>query len=422
MNLTYFQNAVDNKYLQMPNEQYRDIQQAFYDEQWDNTTARIEILEQDYIGAKTFHKIDAWINKAIGSTTTFAKTGEDFRQLVFRKIDKQFVRGLLYKFENSYWITDFTNPSQGLAADINVRRCNNWMRIIDPENGAIYSEPCVIDYDATSPSVQTSTHIITPNNRLGVWVQANENTLRLFKLNTRYIFGGRAFKLNAYQNALLKDLDVPLPTFLALDLYLDEAHAKDDIENQVAYNGDYDYILNFEPQNVEVKQGDVGTLTPVLTLNSVSVNRQLNYISSDKNIVEVDEEGNYTVLGKSGNKAIVKVWLEGNLNVNASIEFNIVDQPQDIIDIDVVPYFEKIRQYETIRFVVTVTQNGAIVNTPVEIQLQQNETMLSVLSIGQNEYELNCSNFDNQIHNITINVPELGTSKTYGIKLVSMLG
>ena len=422
MNLTYFQNAVDNKYLQMPNEQYRDIQQAFYDAQWDNTTARVEILEQDYIGAKTFHKIDAWINKAIGSTTTFAKTGEDFRQLVFRKIDKQFVRGLLYKFENSYWITDFTNPSQGLASDINVRRCNNWMRIIDPENGAIYSEPCVIDYDATSPSVQTSTYIITPNNRLGVWVQANEDTLRLFKLNTRYIFGGRAFKLNAYQNALLKDLDVPLPTFLALDLYLDEAHAKDDIENQVAYNGDYDYILNFEQQNIEVKQGDIGTLTPVLTLNSVPVNRQLNYVSSDKNVVEVDEDGKYTVLGKSGDKATIKVWLEGNPNVNASMEFNIVDQPQDVIEIDVVPYFEKIRQYETIRFVVTVTQNGSVVNTPIEIQLQQNETMLNVLSVGQNEYELNCNGFDNQIHNITISAPELNASKTYGIKLVSMLG
>ena len=422
MNLTYFQNAVDNKYLQMPNEQYRDIQQAFYDAQWDNTTARIEILEQDYIGAKTFHKIDAWINKVIGSTTTFAKTGEDFRQLVFRNIDKQFVRGLLYKFENSYWITDFTNPSQGLVADINVRRCNNWMRIIDPENGAIYSEPCVIDYDATSPSVQLSTHIITPNNRLGVWVQANEDTLRLFKLNTRYIFGGRAFKLNAYQNALLKDLDVPLPTFLALDLYLDEAHAKDDIENQVAYNGDYDYILSFEPQNMEVKHGDVGTLTPVLTLNSVSVNRQLNYVSSDKNVVEVDLAGKYTILGKSGDKAAVKVWLEGNPNVNASIEFNIVDQPQDVIDIDVVPYFEKIRQYETIRFVVTITQNGSVVNTPIEIQLQQNETMLSILAVGQVDYDLYCSNFDNQIHNITISAPELNVSKTYGIKLVSMLG
>ena len=422
MNLTYFQNAVDNKYLQMPNEQYCDIQQAFYDAQWDNTTARIEILEQDYIGAKTFHKIDAWINKVIGSTTTFAKTGEDFRQLVFRNIDKQFVRGLLYKFENSYWITDFTNPSQGLAADINVRRCNNWMRIIDPENGAVYSEPCVIDYDTTSPSVQTSTHIITPNNRLGIWVQANEDTLRLFKLNTRYIFGGRVFKLNAYQNALLKDLDVPLPTFLALDLYLDEVHAKDDIENQVAYNGDYDYILSFEQQNMEVKQGDIGTLTPVLTLNLVSVNRQLNYVSSDKNVVEVDEDGKYTVLGKTGNKASVKVWLEGNPNVNTNIEFNIVDQPQDVIDIDVVPYFEKIRQYETIRFVVTVTQNGSVVNTPIEIQLQQNETMLSVMNVGQNEYELNCNGFDNQIHNITISAPELSASKTYGIKLVSMLG
>ena len=34
-------------------------------------------------------------------------------------------------------------------------------------------------------------------------VQGNEDVYRLFKLNTRYILGGRPFKLLSYQNAIM---------------------------------------------------------------------------------------------------------------------------------------------------------------------------------------------------------------------------
>ena len=88
----------------------------------------------------------------------------------------------------------------------------------------------------TSRSTQVSRYVITPNNHAIVKVQGNDDTLRLFKINTRYMFGGRPFKLCAYQNALNYSSTDEKPTYLELDLYLDEVHDGDDIENGLAFN------------------------------------------------------------------------------------------------------------------------------------------------------------------------------------------
>ena len=74
-------------------------------------------------------------------------------------------------------------------------------------------------------------------------VQGNEDVYRLFKLNTRYILGGRPFKLLSYQNAINAYGDSK-PTLLILELYLDEAHVGDDIENQIADNSSIDYPMD----------------------------------------------------------------------------------------------------------------------------------------------------------------------------------
>ena len=50
------------------------------------------------------------------------------------------------------------------------------------------------------------------------------------------MFGGRPFILYAYQNAMNYDIVDEKPTYLELDLYLDEVHDGDDIENGLAFN------------------------------------------------------------------------------------------------------------------------------------------------------------------------------------------
>lgn len=234
------------QYQDAPNDYYRALTQAFIDEQWVNTSARApqnggKLLEQVAIGSSEYNEIEAWVKPTVASTSTGMKDTRDFLNFVFRDINHKTTRGLMYQFDSNTWMVHDSGEFDGLPHCCGVRRCNNSMRIKDGDS--IFSIPCIVDYDMASPSAQVNTHIITPNNHAVVMVQGNSDTLRLFKINTRYILGGRPFKLLSYQNAI-NSADIPTPTLLYLDLYLDEAHSGDDIENQLADNSSVDYPID----------------------------------------------------------------------------------------------------------------------------------------------------------------------------------
>ena len=424
MQLKYYFNALENDMLLSPNEKWREQQQALYNAQWENTSARIVVKEQAGIGLDIFGDIEVWINKAIGTTSTFMKNGEDYRQLVFKDIDKPCLRGIYYQFDNNWWITDFVNPSQGLVSDIVVRRCNNVLRMIDPDNGSIFTIPCVIDYDMTSPNVQVSSHIITPNNHAIVFVQANEDTMRLFKLNTRFLLGGRPFKLNAFQNTLLQETLDSTPTVLYLDLYLDELHAKDNQEQQIAYNGDFVYNITIDSNNLELANGTTGILSANVLLNGEEVNRVIKWSSSDCGIVNINQNGEYSVVGQNRDVATITAALDGNDNVRAQITITVADastiQPLMVFS----PVFDKIRQYQTITMDITVSYGNEII-IPQIVQADSPSSILE-LSLNDNKLNIKCNNISVEKQLINIHVsndnPMFNISKTIEIQCVSMLG
>lgn len=424
MQLKYYNNALRNRMLLTPDEKWREQQQALYNAQWENTSARIVVKEQAGIGLDIFGDIEVWINKAIGTTSTFMKNGEDYRQLVFKEIDKPCLRGIYYQFENNWWITDFVNPSQGLVSDIIVRRCNNVLRMIDPDNGNIFTIPCVIDYDMTSPNVQVSTHIITPNNHAIVFVQANEDTMRLFKLNTRFLLGGRPFKLNAFQNTLLQETLNSAPTVLYLDLYLDELHAKDNQEQQIAYNGDFVYNITIDSNNLELTNGTTGALSANVLLNGEEVNRVIKWSSSDCGIVNINQNGEYSVVGQNMDVATITAALDGNNNVCAQITITVTDastiQPLVVFS----PVFDKIRQYQTIDVDITVSYGNQII-IPQVVQADSPSSLFE-LSLNNNKLTVKCNGIstDKQIINIHVSNenPLFDITKTIEIQCVSMLG
>ena len=344
MALPFFVNGLSNGAIQKPNDYFRDQQQAAIDQQWDYTSAKYTIKEQEDFGSNVYNEIEVWIDYVVGLGSRGTTNGDDFRQLIFRDINYEVKRGLYYQFDGNYWITYFSDEYASLSKDAGVRRCNNVMRIIDPENGSIFSIPCVVDYDMTSPSVQVSSYILTPNNHATIMVQGNADTLRLFKLNTRYILGGRPFKLLAYQNALIDESISTTPTLLYLDLYLDELHANDDIVNQLADNGDYQYVIEIDSANMELANGTTGSLTASIALNGEEVNRNVVWDSSNVEVVTIDCGGNYKVVGNDGQSCIITATLKGNKDVFASIQINVVEIESLQSKIIIEPVFNKIRQ------------------------------------------------------------------------------
>lgn len=431
MPLPYFENSLNGGYAQNPNDYFRDLQQAAIDGLFDCTSARYTVQEQDGIGVYSYHDIDVWLDYIVGTTSSGVKNGIDFTQLMFQDIDHETIQGLYYIFDNNYHISYFYNKYDGLEKALAVRKCNNAMRIVDPENGSIFTIPCVIDYDMSSPNQQVTSYIITPNNHATVMVQGNKDTLRLFKLNTRYMFNGRPFKLLAYQNALLQDLLNQTPTLLYLDLYLDEIHDKDDIENGLAYNGEYEYAVQIDAENMELINGSSGTLSATVTLNGEEVERNVVWSTSDENTVSIDLAGKYTVVGFSGSSATITATLDGNTDVVSTITIQVVDsqvvQPLVLIN----PAFNKIRQFESIDFSIEVMYGSTMVSPEnVILSLSETNQILSnqYLTITQSgsQYTItaNAISITPQILYVSVQnaSPDFQTTAQFTLNVVSMLG
>lgn len=432
MSLPYFENALSSSYIETPNDFFRNLQQAAIDGLFDCTSARYTIQEQDNIGAPTYHNIDVWLDYVVGTTSSGVKNGWDFTQVMFQDINHPTYQGLYYIFDDNYHISYFYNKHDGLEKAVAVRRCNNTMKIIDPENGSVFSIPCVIDYDMTSPSQQVSSYIITPNNHASVMVQGNADTLRLFKLNTRYMFNGRPFKLLAYQNALDYSLTYQSPTLLYLDLYLDEIHNQDDIENGLAYNGDYNYSIQIDSNDMELINGSTGTLNATVLLNGEEVTRNIVWSSSDTKVVKIDSNGTYNVVGNIGMQATIQATLENNQDVSAQIVINVVDTESIQPNILMSPSFDKIRQYESIAFNIEVMYGSNLINelTNVQISLSPDSILLSnqYLTITQegSQYVISANSISPtpQVLYITVQntTPSFQTTEQFTLNVVSMFG
>lgn len=428
---SFIQLDIDSGMLNQPNEKYRELQQAYIDQEWDNTTSRYVVKEQIDFGSSIYSDIEVWIDYVVGLGSRGTTNGDDFKRLIFQSLDHEIKRGLYYQFDDNYWITYFTDDYNSIVKDCGVRRCNNVMRIINPENGSIFSIPCVIDYDMTSPNQQVSSYIITPNNHATVMVQGNADTLRLFKLNTRYIFGGRPFKLLAYQNALIDESIAQYPTLLYLDLYLDELQTNDSIENQLADNGVYQYSIEIDSDSMELTTGTTGTLGASITLNGEEVNREVVWSSNDSNIVTIDSQGNYQIVGTEGKSCTITATLQGNTSVTASIKITVVGTESLQAKIIIEPIFSKIRQYETVDFAVKASYGSQLYEpSDVVISLSENSVILSnqYLSIQnvQGNYQITGLQIAPTPQTLYVLVqndtPAFITTSQFQIEVTSMMG
>ena len=245
------------------------------------------------------------------------------------------------------------------------------------------------------------------------------------------MFNGRPFKLLAYQNALLQDLLNQTPTLLYLDLYLDEIHEKDDIENGLAYNGEYEYAIQIDAENMDLTNGSSGTLSATITLNGEEIKRDVLWSTSDENTVSIDLAGKYTVVGSSGSSATITATLNGNTDVVSTIIIQVVDsqvvQPLVLLN----PTFNKIRQFESIAFTIEVMYGSTLI-TPdiVEISLSPNKIILSNQYIDitqtENQYIITANAISLLPQTLYINIkntsPSIENTTEFIINVVSMLG
>lgn len=358
--MKYYNNYVQNL-AQNPYDTYMGLEQASINDQWDNTTQVITVFEQDKVGSEQFHSIEVRVDTAIDMGTSY-KQDDDFKLFAFRDLQHTVAKGLMYKYDNNFWITINTSELGTVTKDIHVRRCNNVMRWVDRTNGFINEIPCAIEYVLESPKEQKDKDVKVANGHISVICQGNEVTRNIPK-NTRFIFNKEAYRFLAYQKMLNEDtFDDSTADLLYLDMYLDMVESEDDIANNIANAGAYVYEIEVEQSMSEQVKGGTVQLFPNVTLNGKTVEREVVYeiceCGCDHSYCTVDESGLVTITGEAGEQAQLIVSLKGNPQVNQLVVIDIVESVSDNNELIVSPIYNKCRVKSSITFNVDLYTNG----------------------------------------------------------------
>lgn len=367
MNLSFYE-AKSQLTPLTPDEQYKQHTQALVNAQWDNTTQVITVFEQDSIGGIEYYPVEVRVDYSIEMGTSF-KQDDDFKHFAFKDLNHFTTKGTMYQYDDDYWLTINTAELGSIYKDITVRRCNNVMRWINPMNGALNELPCCIEYVLESPQTLKDKDVMVANGHISVICQGNHLTRRLPK-NTRFIFNGEPYKFVATQNMLNEGVkDNMASNLLYLDMYLDTEQPDDDMQCNIANAKLWDYELMLSPVIGEQIHGFKGVIFPTVTLNGEVVGRDVVFHSNYA--CTIDNNGNYELTGEVGQIAIITANLAGNDKLTAQVQIKIVEEVEDEYSLVIEPYYEFVREKQSVNYSVNLYKNGVIVPSEIEVKIDE---------------------------------------------------
>lgn len=355
--MDWYTNYLAN-FSETPNDEWRNSHQAFIDSTWDNTTLLKTVEEETAVGTNIFNTVEVWKNSISEFAINVVKNAKDFRRLMFKDQTHDVSRGLKYRFDNNYWLVYEETTEEEPFCDVSIRRCNNIAKWVDKDTGNIIEEPCILDYELSSPNVQYTKDVATANSKVTLIIQGNDNT-RKIKKNDRFIFNSVPYSFKAINNFMQNDyVDNEVP-ILFMELYLDQVQPSDDLVNNIANRYDYNYVLNIEQSNVEQIKGFSGTLTETVKYNDNITNIPVVWSSSDTSVVIINSSGVYNIIGDVGTTATITCSIDGNSNVKDTLTVKVISATTDNKEL-VVTDINTLSQYDSVNISANIYNNGTI--------------------------------------------------------------
>lgn len=395
-----------------PHQRYTEHMQALINNRWKNSTqTSFKVWQEEPYASGEWKRTQVSIDTAIDIGTGFKK-GDDFKVFSHRDISKEIALGTMFKSERDYWLTINTNAYASTINSCEVRRCNNTLKWINPENGFVHKQMCCVDYEYSSPQPSKDKDVVVASGHIFVLVQGNDLTRSLRK-NQRFIFNGQAFKLMAWQTLLNDEANKENSNLLYLDLYLDLEKPSDDLVHNVADANDYVYSIDIDPDFVEQVNGFEGKVSATVELNGEVVDREL--VWSGNKHVEVNEDGTYKLIGNVGDEAIISVHIDGNPDLVESHTITIVDSLQDNYEIVVSPMFDEVRQKLPQAFSVYLYNNGVRLDDAVDCQVSGLDTSYYSFIQNDHDFELSAKKISQKPLTLTFSVGAI--TKDIGVTL-----
>lgn len=384
--MEFFNNYI-NHYAESPNDSWRNLQQATITSLFEDTTIKRTILEEKVPFNQEYQEIEAWVGTVTDSTTNTEKDSNDYRSLYFEDCTHDVGRGLYYQYDNNYWLVYDSSTDLESISNVKIRRCNNRLKWIDKNSGELLDYPCIIEYTLSATQPNVTADITTIGGRVSIIVQGNDKT-RKIKKNTRFIFGEQAYKFNNWNNYMMSDYDAKTATLLFMDFTVDTVQPTDDLENGIADSTEYKYMVKILEEDFSQVKGFTGKLNAIVILNGQEVERNIIWKSEDENIISVDNEGNYTLLGENGQSCKIYACIE-NSNVCSFITIEIEEEIIEKSDIVIDPLITEIPHLQVEVINANLYKNGVKQDDKVEcIPSGLDNSYYYLVDMGNNQFKI----------------------------------
>ena len=371
-----------------PRDYHHDYLQATMDTFFrDNTQIRL-IKEQSYPFSDTYTEYEAYVDSVADASVAYQKEQTDFIEIMFKDIDHTpNVRGQKYLYapdeENYQTYLCYSRINQlTQTADFKCVRCNNYIKWINSK-GQIVQEPIYLGYELSSTNNQTNNDGTVPQRRLMIYMQGNDNTKEII-LNQRFMLSHkRVFKVTEINDFAMSDTNVGDVTMIGIYIEWSALLPSDNTELNICSYGDANYSLSVSPSSLNLSNGSTGVLTGTVTYNSDSVVMPLIWVSSDTNVVTVDSNGNYKIVGSTGDTAVITCSVD-SIGLSTTVSVKVVATPVVENKISVTPVITSLSQYSTQSFICTTTNGDAVKCSAVYSGSNNSDYTLTSTSTGYN--------------------------------------
>ena len=371
--------------IDTPYNHYVNQIQALINDRWDNSTQNnFNVWQEKPFASGQYELVDVSIDTGVDIGTGYKK-GEDFKIFSHKDISHEVQLGTMFKTDADYWICINTNAYASAINSCEVRRCNNILKWINPDNGYVYQQWCVIEYELSKPQPSKDKDVVVANGHISIIVQGNDLT-RAIRKNQRFIFNGQPYKLAGFQTLLDDHANQTVTNLIYMDMYLDLEKPSDDLYNMIANASDYVYTIDLHPDFTEQVSGFVGKMDATVYLNGDEVQRNIVWSGNDK--VSVDKYGNYTLTGEIGDIATITATIEGNPMAFDTQSIAIVESMDDNYEIVISPIISEVRLQQSQSFSVYLYNNGVQQSDDVSVAISGLDESYYTLTQNGNDFVL----------------------------------
>jgi len=307
-----------------------------------NSTDIFTIQREISFGSQIYQDIDVRITAVVDSKTG-QKRGDDWKQIILDTYETFIPTiGTLFYFDDNFWLCVFTDNIKSVLLNCVVRRCNEQLRWIG-DNGVIYQEPLVVDYDITGTrDLLRQDDLALPQGYCDCFLQLNTRT-ELVQPNQRFLFGRPnqrvCWKLfgngimNSQNQQTLTDTTARMMT-LTMGGYQYNTQT-DNLTLGIADYYKLVYSISLSASQISGNVSESYPINATLLCNNLPTTGSLTYATSSSTIATVNTSGSIT-LNASGSTTITS-YMGGNPSVSASALISVTASGTTTTEIRVLP-------------------------------------------------------------------------------------